>query len=175
MDFQKVESDLLKMHMINHDVVGFTKIIFDDFCFSSGFRNINFHFQSNVEYLEIYFDEAQMEKVLFNLLSNAIKFTPDGGDIWLSIEARKGDLSIKIKDNGIGIDPQYLKKLFVHFFQISEFHGQNTGYGVGLALAKSIVESHHGSLTVESKLAQNDVPGSTCFTIILLKGNKHFL
>jgi len=122
----------------------------------------------------LYFDKEQLEKVFFNLLSNAFKFTPDHGDIALHIKTEKDEVLISISDTGRGIAPQYLDQLFVNYFQVDDHSIQNTGYGIGLALAKNIVELHKGKIKVSSKPATADEPGFTRFEISLLRGNAHF-
>lgn len=174
MDFRKAETNHLKLQVTQNDIIPFLKDIFGDFSFPSEYRNIKSVFESNAEKIDVYFDVEQMEKVVFNILSNAYKFTQDGGRIEMLVEEKENSVDIRVVDNGKGIAPQYLNKLFVNFFQVYDQGNQNTGYGIGLALSKSIVELHKGSLTVESKPAQNNKTGRTCFTITLLKGNVHF-
>ena len=174
MDFRKAETNHLKLLVTQNDIIPFLKDIFGDFSFPSEYREIKSVFQSNAEKIDVYFDVEQMEKVFFNILSNAYKFTQDGGKIEVLVEEKENSVDIRVVDNGKGIAPQYLNKLFVNFFQVYDHGNQNTGYGIGLALSKSIVELHQGSLTVESRLAQNNKTGRTCFTITLLKGNAHF-
>lgn len=81
---------------------------------------------------------------------------------------------ITVTDNGRGIAPAYLDKLFTNFFQVQDHGLQNTGYGIGLALSKNIVEQHKGTLTVESEPSTPEKEGRTCFTVSLPAGAKHF-
>ncbi len=81
---------------------------------------------------------------------------------------------VTITDNGRGIAPEYLDKLFTNFFQVQDHGLQNTGYGIGLALSKNIVEQHKGTLTVESEPSTPEKEGRTCFTVALPTGAKHF-
>jgi len=169
MDFRKAETNHLKLHIEKQDLIPFLREIYASFSELSLSRNIKTSFVHNTDHCLIYFDREQMEKVLFNLLSNAFKFTPDGGNICLSVEQQKDTVSISVIDNGRGIAPEYLNKLFSNFFQVADHGVQNTGYGIGLALSRNIVELHKGNLTVESEPASR-----TCFTVTLLQGNKHF-
>ncbi|MCE7044510.1 hybrid sensor histidine kinase/response regulator transcription factor [Dyadobacter sp. CY312] len=174
MDFRRAETSHLRLQVTQNNLVSFLKDIFHDFSLSSEHRDITSVFESNVERVDVYFDVKQMEKVVFNILSNAYKFTQDGGRVELLIEEKQNTVDIRISDNGKGIAPQYLNKLFVNFFQVYDQRNQNTGYGIGLALSKSITELHKGILTVESRPAEDSKAGNTCFTISLLKGNAHF-
>ncbi|MRG45803.1 response regulator [Chitinophaga sp. SYP-B3965] len=169
MDFRKAETNHLKLYVEKQDLIPFLQEIYNSFSELSPSRNIKTSFVHNMEHVFVYFDREQLEKVCFNLLSNAFKFTPDGGVICLSVEQQKDTITIQVIDNGRGIAPEYLDKLFSNFFQVADHGHQNTGYGIGLALSRNIVELHKGSLTVESEPANR-----TCFTVTLLQGNKHF-
>ncbi len=74
---------------------------------------------------------------------------------------KKDHVLIHVTDNGKGIPPEYLDKLFTNYFQVNDFNNQNTGYGIGLALSKIIVELHKGHLTVESNAATGKQEGFT--------------
>jgi signal transduction histidine kinase/DNA-binding response OmpR family regulator len=110
-------------------------------------------------------DKQHFEKVLTNLVFNAIKFTNQGGTINIELEKSTTLAIIKIRDNGIGIASKYYKNLFNNYFQINNHEKENAGYGIGLALSKSIIELHKGSIEVESVQQIKDQPGSTVFTI----------
>jgi ligand-binding sensor domain-containing protein/signal transduction histidine kinase/DNA-binding response OmpR family regulator len=174
MDFRKADTKNLKLRVASYDLIPFVREIYSSFEALSGKKQIQFSFVHDQEPLMLYFDKEQLEKVFFNLLSNAFKFTPDHGDIALHIKTEKDEVLISISDTGRGIAPQYLDQLFVNYFQVDDHSIQNTGYGIGLALAKNIVELHKGKIKVSSKPATVDEPGFTRFEISLLRGNAHF-
>jgi signal transduction histidine kinase len=102
---------------------------------------------------EVYIDASQAERVFINLLSNAIKFTPPQGTI--TIEAASaledGFAVLSVSDTGIGIPESDLQKLFSEFFRVDNEINQNVkGTGLGLVLAKNIVQAHHGKMWVKS-------------------------
>lgn len=102
-------------------------------------------------------DELRLRQVLINLLSNAIKFTEIGGEIQFSITLQpdQSQLSIHIQDNGIGIAPENIGKLFQPFVQLdSSLTRRFSGTGLGLALVRRIVELHGGSVSVTSQLGE---------------------
>ena len=106
-------------------------------------------------------DENQMIQLLQNLIENAIKFSKGDPHISVSSVNRKGKYFIKVRDNGIGIEPQYFEKIF-RIFQRLHSPGEYKGTGIGLAICKKIVERHSGEIWVESKKGE----GSTfIFTI----------
>jgi len=100
-----------------------------------------------------YFDQDRLEKVVLNLVFNALKFTPEGG----AVEVRwglgsEGDIRVQVKDTGIGISRDDLPKLFKRFSQVDAATNRRyEGTGIGLALAKEIVELHGGRIGVESE------------------------
>jgi len=114
--------------------------------------NLSTNIAENLTELEILADERRLKQVIFNLLSNAAKFTPDGGEISLSAEKRNGGIAISIADSGIGIERKYHEKIFEGFFQIQNSLVDKTpGTGLGLSLARRLVELHGGHIWVESE------------------------
>jgi signal transduction histidine kinase/ActR/RegA family two-component response regulator/PAS domain-containing protein len=123
---------------------------------------------------ELFVDERRIRQALINLLNNAIKFTPERGRVSLAVSLQQNPATSKaseetsqirfaINDTGIGISPENLQKLFQPFVQIDgALNRQNTGTGLGLALVKSIVEMHNGTVNVTS-----EVGVGSCFAIAL--------
>ncbi|MFC7049693.1 ATP-binding protein [Emcibacter nanhaiensis] len=98
-------------------------------------------------------DILRIRQVILNLLSNAIKFSHDGDEIELSSAFRNGKLLIQVKDHGIGIAPEDIKRVFDPFTQVeSSYNRRRDGVGLGLALSRKLVEAHDGTLTLESVL-----------------------
>jgi PAS domain S-box-containing protein len=96
-------------------------------------------------------DPVRLEQVVVNLLNNAAKFTGEGGQIWLTVRRDGGDVEIRIKDTGSGIDPGLLPRIFDLFTQAEKSLDRSQGgLGIGLALVKHLVQMHHGSVTAES-------------------------
>ena len=174
MDFRKAETSHLKLQISRQNLIPVLQDIYSSFQEMSLTKQINISFIHNVEEMYLYFDKEQLEKVFYNLLVNAFKFTPEGGRIYLIAEQKDNKVIVSVTDNGRGIAPEYLKNLFTNFFQVADHGLQNTGYGIGLALSKNIVELHKGSITVESEPAEKEKEGKTVFTVTLLQGNQHF-
>ena len=108
-------------------------------------------------------DPSRMRRVLANLVENAIKFSDVDGDILVSVESRNGNISIQIIDHGCGIPTEDCARVFDKFFQVDHTPKKNRfGTGLGLFIAKQIVEAHGGSIAVESQLGK----GST-FTVTI--------
>lgn len=174
MDFRKAETNHLNLEIGAYNMIEFLQQIFNSFQDAAIAKNIQLQFQYHAANLTIYFDPQQLEKVFFNLLNNAIKFTPEGGSVSLSVIETDKKIHVQVSDNGRGIHPEYLDKLFTNFFQVADHGIQNTGYGIGLALSKNIIELHHGEISVKSIPANKQQQGHTSFTVVMLKGNKHF-
>jgi hypothetical protein len=107
-------------------------------------------------------DSARMQQVIGNILSNAIKFTPPGKEVDLRLERVNHKLKISVRDQGEGIDPSFLPHVFERLRQ-AEGASKRSGLGLGLAIARHIVELHHGEIT-----AASDGPGrGATFTVTL--------
>lgn len=102
---------------------------------------------------EIRGDRARLEQVLMNLVSNAIKYTPDGGHVWLSARREGDGVQISVRDNGIGIPEADAPHVFERFYRVDKARSRESGgTGLGLPIAKEIVERHGGSITLTSVL-----------------------
>jgi signal transduction histidine kinase len=99
---------------------------------------------------ELYGDPARLQQALTNLLSNAIKFTPAGGVVTISLETCGRHHTIDVSDTGEGIDPCFLPFVFDHYRR-AERGGAGGGLGLGLAIARHIVELHGGKITAHSR------------------------
>src|SRR5690606_26657140 len=99
---------------------------------------------------EVNGDGDRLAQVLTNLISNAIKYTPSGG--WVSVKAQVADSGVEIivQDNGIGIPPQELPRIFERFYQVDKARGPERGTGLGLAIAREIAQAHGGRIDVVS-------------------------
>jgi len=98
-------------------------------------------------------DEQRITQVLFNLLSNALRHTPSGGTITTSAELRDGRVLVSVRDTGTGIPPEDLPHVFERFYRADRSRARATGgSGLGLTIAKQIVEAHGGQIWVQSWL-----------------------
>lgn len=109
-------------------------------------------------------DPARLQQMLWNVLKNAAKFAPDAGEIWVSTRADDARFVVEVRDNGIGIDPEILPRIFDAFEQGEErITRQFGGLGLGLAITKALAELHEGTIA-----AQSDGPGAgSTFTLTL--------
>ncbi len=100
-------------------------------------------------------DAARLEQVVTNLLTNAAKYTTEGGHIWLSVQQEGDKLVLRVRDTGLGIAPAFLPHVFDLFTQAERSSDRlQGGLGIGLALAKRLVEMHEGTIVVSSTLGE---------------------
>ncbi len=96
-------------------------------------------------------DENRMGQVLTNLLGNALQYTPSGGQVQITAHLQGREMQISIKDSGIGIPPQHLPNIFTRFYRVEKSRSRaGGGSGIGLTIAKHLVEAHGGRIWAES-------------------------
>lgn len=101
--------------------------------------------------IELYGDPHRLAQVFSNLLNNAAKYTPLGGHIWLTVGRQGDDVTIRVRDNGLGIPPEMQESIFEMFTQIDRPHEfGHTGLGIGLTLVKRLIALHGGTIEVKS-------------------------
>jgi histidine kinase len=110
-------------------------------------------------------DEDRLTQVLVDLVANAIQYTPEGGNVTISAERKADEVHVSVQDTGVGIPPEHLANLFTRFYRVDKSRSRNAGggSGIGLTIAKHLVEVHGGQIWAESK---GDGQGST-FTFSL--------
>lgn len=156
MDMRKIDNGQLQLHFLKTDVVYFIKDIMKSFDNLAVSRNINLSIDSVLDANELWIDQGNFDKIIFNILSNAFKYTPENGTISIHISgviANDGVLKVSageyveftIRNSGSSIDERYLDKVFDRFFQV-DVKDAKVGSGVGLNLAKMLVELHHGDI-----------------------------
>ncbi len=97
-------------------------------------------------------DAAALRRALLNLVENAVKYTPRGGKVELRLSARAGTAEVEVSDTGIGLEPADAERIFDPFVRLDAARSRDTGgAGLGLAIARSIVAAHRGTLSVESR------------------------
>jgi signal transduction histidine kinase len=121
-------------------------------------KNIRMDFHSP-ESVIITADADKLTQLLYILLDNAIKYTPDGGEVTLSLRVepfkQQQMLTISVKDTGIGIPPESLDRIFDRFYRVDKARSrQQGGHGLGLSIAKWIVEAHGGHIHVQSEVGK---------------------
>ncbi len=166
MDIRRIDNQQLKMHFQKVDLVYFIQDIMKSFEQLGIIRNIDFRLVSNFELLEVWIDQANFDKVLFNIFSNAFKFTNDHGYILISLDTFRNNsnegslhanteyIKLSIENSGSKIDEEEIDRIFERFYQSTQ-NKVVSGSGIGLHLAKMIVQLHHGE--IQAKNTKNGV------------------
>ncbi len=101
--------------------------------------------------IEVKVDRGKTELALTNIVNNAIKFTPAGGKIVISVEERPREVWVEVRDNGVGMRPDQLERIFEQFYQVEDpLTRHQGGLGLGLSIAKAIIERQGGRIWAES-------------------------
>ncbi|BAV04861.1 hybrid sensor histidine kinase/response regulator transcription factor [Filimonas lacunae] len=168
--FRKAEAHSDQLRLVQLNFSRLCREVYASFGKAAQLKQLHYQFSCSDENLELYADRQKMEVILYNLLSNALKFTPEGGEITMSIRAKENHIEVKLADNGMGIPPDIGNKLFDRFYRVQENSTYTkSGFGIGLYLVKHFVEKHGGEITYESK------PGTgTTFCLLFKKGKQHF-
>jgi signal transduction histidine kinase/ligand-binding sensor domain-containing protein/DNA-binding response OmpR family regulator len=173
LDFRKLEKGHLKIQVFECDFSEFLTEIVNSYEKIAADKHIKYNLIMPEEPIYLTFDPEQMEKVFFNLLSNSFKHVATtSGEINVEVKEFQDFIEVKIQNNGEGIPENEIPKIFDRFYQIENLHQQTQkfGTGIGLSLAKGIVESHRGEINVES-----DVKKGSSFYVRLQKGKSHFM
>jgi PAS domain S-box-containing protein len=126
-------------------------------------KNLAFHIETADDLPTISADGKRLRWVIVNLVNNAWQYTPEGGSVTLRTFVQDGHITFEVTDTGIGISPEDQEQLFTRFYRVKQAtFGDTRGIGLGLYVAKAIVDAHQGEILVQSEV---DV-GST-FSVIL--------
>ena len=143
----------MNLNFVNYEIVGLVEDITLSIVPYVESKNINVLFDTFIEELEIRCDPESIERVILNLISNAVKFTNNDGNICVLMDADDNYVTIRVKDDGVGISKDVQEEIFKRFVQEDKsFNRKKEGSGIGLALVKSLVELHDGQVYLESNV-----------------------
>jgi PAS domain S-box-containing protein len=153
LDFSRIETGRMKLRytmvnikdLINNSADYYKKLSFE--------KDIDLVYHLPKKDINVFLDGEKILQVLNNLLDNALKFTERGGKVTISLKVLTDKIIVEVADNGIGISKNEFNKLFNKFSQVSNSHKvKNKGIGLGLSIAKEIVERHGGSIWAKSRI-----------------------
>ena len=165
LDLSKLQSGQLHLNSIQGDIINYLSYLCEAFHSLAADKNVRIHFQSDMEALLMDYDPGSIQQLISNLLSNAVKFTPSGGDIYINVQKRTStkEITIRIKDTGIGIPEEYLPHIFNRFYQVDDSSTRHEGgTGLGLSLCYELTQLMQGEIHVKSQVGKG-----TEFTITL--------
>ena len=167
LDFRKAESGNMNLQVAQGNFVKFAREVFLSFHQMANQRSIVYQFETEHEEIPLFYDRDKMEIVLCNLLSNAFKYTPENHQISmelkqvgvvgesLSTNLPRGYCEIIIRDSGVGMPKELVEKIFDRFYQIANTDSVKIiGTGIGLSLAKNIVDLHKGEIFARSEIGK---------------------
>lgn len=151
LDLSKIDSENFSLELKNTDIIDLVESIVLSIADYVENKGLSIIFDTEVEEKIISCDSNAIERIMLNLLSNSVKFTPAGGKITVNIYCQNDDVLISVKDTGIGIPLKKQEAIFKRFIQVDKSLSRNReGSGIGLSLVKSLVELHHGTITLIS-------------------------
>ena len=151
-DITKIDSGYMNLEFSNYNIVELVENIVLSVVPCVDNNNINIIFDTYIEELEIKCDADSIERIILNLLSNAIKFTENNGNILVEMDSDDKWVTIKVRDNGIGIPDKFKDLVFDRFVQGDKsLNRKKEGSGIGLALVKSLIEFHNGSIEINKE------------------------
>jgi signal transduction histidine kinase/DNA-binding response OmpR family regulator len=177
LDFRKSIYEGMKLKTTHCDLINIVESNIDAFKFMSEEKAIITNYSTKLDAAIGWFDQEKLDLILFNILSNAYKYTPRNGQVNVNVSVNEADanlpashVAIAITNTGKGIARDQQTKVFNRFYQVNDNERKNnTGTGIGLSLVHSMVELHHGKITLES-----EVGVKTCFTILLPFGDGYY-
>ncbi|WP_312813060.1 HAMP domain-containing sensor histidine kinase [Sedimentibacter sp.] len=168
LDLTAIEAGEYKLNLERVNIVEVVEYVVQKIAPGIKEMGLNILFDTNVEEKYVVIDSELIGKSILNIISNAVKFSKQEGTILVEFTDYKTNIEIKIEDNGIGIDTKYLEKIFRRFGQVDKSLSRGSeGSGIGLKLAKAIIELHGGKVSAESKLNEGSI-----FSVKIPLGNK---
>jgi PAS domain S-box-containing protein len=169
LDISKIEAGKMTLNLAQLDIQTVTSDTVKTLSVLAQQKNIELKSYLSGEQFLVNADRDKIERVLINLIGNAIKFVPEGGHIRVRTKAVDKTVAIEVEDDGAGIESGDLKKIFDRFVQVEKQVGPGEhGTGLGLPIAKELVELHGGRIEVESQLGHG-----TTFTVFLPLSNQY--
>lgn len=169
-NFERADVYSSELYISEFELSTFMTETFEVFRPYADIKHINFTYETNFRYLNVWFDKEKMESILKNIVSNAVKYTPENGNVHIFVNESSDSWSVEVKDTGIGIPSSEQKKLFkTHFRGSNAINLMVTGSGIGLMLVWKLVRLHGGKIALNSVEHQ----GSTV-KVTFLKDCKQF-
>ena len=157
-NFERADVYSSELYISEHELNTFMNEIFNAFQQYANIKHINFTYESNFRYMNVWFDKEKMESIFKNIISNALKYTPEIGNVQVFVSETSDSWSVEVRDTGIGIPANEQKKLFkLHFRGSNAINSKVTGSGIGLMLVWKLVRLHKGKINLSSIENQGSV------------------
>jgi two-component system phosphate regulon sensor histidine kinase PhoR len=155
----QMESGDIQMKLQECDLYEITQEVFEEMEDLAGKKKVSIGFEKNSDYpTSVKADRFRMKQVMSNLVENAIKYGNEEGKVRVSFAEDKDSVVVSVKDDGPGIEPEHLKRIFERFYRIEKSRSKDKGgTGLGLAIVKHIVEAHKSKVIVVSKIKKGTI------------------
>ncbi|MFH2004427.1 MAG: response regulator [Bacteroidota bacterium] len=157
LDLSKIEAGKLELHIEGYPIEYFKESVTRVLQADVQKKNINLIFNVSPQIEQLFVDQTRFKQILVNLISNAIKHSDAGGKVVVGINRIENEIEIVVKDEGCGIKPEELSKLFRPFQQARSLKDEKEGTGLGLAITKRLVELHGGKINVDSEWGKGTI------------------
>jgi PAS domain S-box-containing protein len=157
LDFSSIEAGQLRLEVANHDADELLTEVVEALQPNAGEKGIQLEREREISRLKVRCDRERIVQVFSNLIGNAIKFTGEGGSVTIRMRLEGDRVVFSVSDTGPGISEENLSHIFDRYWQVTRRARES--FGLGLAISKAIIESHGGSIWVESRVGQ----GTTFF------------
>lgn len=155
----QMESGVIKFHFETFDLKEVIHEVIEELEHKAERRDmlIRFYYDKEKTYRTLA-DKDKIFRVCQNLISNAIKYNNDGGEVEVHLKSHKNHITVEVKDNGKGIPPEDLKRIFERFYRVEKSRSREKGgTGLGLAIVKHILEGHKSKISVSSTLGKGSI------------------
>ncbi|MEG0992927.1 MAG: two-component regulator propeller domain-containing protein [Bacteroidales bacterium] len=161
LEFRKVESGNMKIRVSCGEIVSFVRQCIEAFAPLIANKRLHVYFNCPLQELWGWYDSDKLDKIIYNLLSNAAKYTPEEGEITISIESgNDGSVCLSVTNRGALMSQETMANLFKRFYDGNYREFNTIGTGIGLSLVKDLVDLHKGTIDVSSTLESGN-----CFRV----------
>jgi two-component system sensor histidine kinase/response regulator len=150
LDLSKIEAGRMELNLVPVSLLELAEEIAESYQAAAREKSITLRMNPHAPLPMVKGDADKLSRILINLIHNAIKFTPHGGEIRIEAQVRGDAVELCVADSGSGIPPQELDRIFDKFYWSESAPVEARGAGLGLAIAKNLVELHGGTIRVES-------------------------
>jgi PAS domain S-box-containing protein len=156
LNLSKVEAGKLKIEKGSFDMEALTRDVVELFINRSDIHRIDLEISTLLP--TVYGDRGKLFHVISNLLDNAIKYSPGGGNILMKADIVNGQVRVSVKDEGVGIPPEYIERIFEPFQRVESKEAMAIkGIGIGLSICKTIIELHGGRIWAENNEGKGSI------------------
>lgn len=169
-NFERANVYSSELLISEYEVISYVNDVCKYFYPYANIKKIKFEVETEINYLNVWFDKDKMDSILKNLLSNAFKYTQEEGEVSITVYNDNDTWGVAVKDTGIGIPADEKNKLLKHFYRASNaINSKVSGTGIGLMLVRNLVCMHGGKVTINSVMNHG-----TTIKVVFPKDKKKF-